>query len=57
MKNKTLFDSIKCASKGLWFAVKTEKNFLYYTFIFSLFLILNIIFKNFIMKTKKVIRF
>lgn len=45
MKNKTLFDSIKCASKGLWSAVKTEKNFLYYTFIFSLFLILNIIFK------------
>ena len=45
MKNKTLFDSIKCASKGLWFAVMTEKYFLYYTFIFSLFLILNIIFK------------
>lgn len=45
MKNKTLLDSIKCASKGLWFAVKTEKNFLYYTFIFSLFLILNIVFK------------
>jgi len=46
MKNKTFFDSVKCAAKGLWFAVKTEKNFLYYTFIFSLFLILNYVFNT-----------
>ena len=46
MKNKTFLDSVKCAIKGLWFAVKTEKNFLYYNFIFLLFLILNIVFRT-----------
>ena len=40
MKNNTFLDSVKCAIKGLWFAIKTEKNFLYYNFIFSLFLVL-----------------
>lgn len=46
MKNKTFLDSIKCASKGLWYAVRTEKNFMYYIFIFSLFLILNYVFNT-----------
>lgn len=42
MKNKTLWDSIKCALRGMLFAFKTEKNFLYYAVIALIFLALNV---------------
>ena len=57
MKNKTFLDSVKCAIKGLWYAVKTEKNFMYYSFIFSLFLILNFIFKTYYLSYVTIILF
>ena len=43
MKNKTFFDSIKCALWGIGYAFRTEKNFFYYVFIGTAFLIINII--------------
>ena len=42
MKNKTLWDSIRCAAKGIAYALKTEKNFKYYTVIALLFLVVNL---------------
>lgn len=45
MKNKTLLDSIKCAINGLWYGLKTEKNFKYYFGIALIFLIINLICK------------
>lgn len=45
MKNKTFLDSIKCALYGLYYALKTEKNYKYYIFIATFFLCLNIYFK------------
>jgi diacylglycerol kinase len=44
-KNKTFFDSIKCAFNGLAYAIKTEKNYKYYFGIATFFLIINIICK------------
>lgn len=41
MKNKTFIDSIKCAFSGLFYALKTEKNFKYYFVIASIFFIIN----------------
>lgn len=43
MKNKTFFDSVKCAFNGLFHAFKTEKNYRRYLIIVSLFLIADII--------------
>ena len=45
MKNKTFLDSLKCAFNGLFYGVKTEKNFKYYTFIAITFFIFNLIFQ------------
>lgn len=45
MKNKTFWDSIKCAFRGLFIAVKTEKNFKYYFVIAFVFLVLNLVCK------------
>ncbi len=42
MKNKTFWDSIKCACSGLVYAIKTEKNFKYYFVIAFVFLALNL---------------
>ncbi len=42
MKNKTLFDSIQCALRGLCYAIKTEKNYKYYLIISAVFCIINI---------------
>ena len=41
MKNKTFLDSIKCALYGLYYALKTEKNYKYYVIISTFFLCLN----------------
>lgn len=46
MKNTTFLDSIKCAIRGITKAIKTEKNFKYYTIIAVIFLILNILVKS-----------
>ncbi len=46
MKNKTFFQSVKCALVGFRKAFATEKNFKYYIAIFLTFLALNIIFKS-----------
>ena len=45
MKNRTFLDSIKCAFNGLFYAIKTEKNFKYYFIIAFIFLLINIILK------------
>lgn len=45
MKNKTFLDSIKCALYGLYYALKTEKNYKYYIIIATIFLFLNIYLK------------
>lgn len=45
MKNKTFIDSIRCAFVGLKKALRSEKNFLIYTFIATTALVLNIVFK------------
>lgn len=50
MKNKTFLDSIKCAFNGLFYGLKTEKNFKYYTIIATIFLILNILIKATLME-------
>jgi len=42
MKNKTLFDSIRCAFKGIFIGIKTEKNFKYYIAILVISLSLNL---------------
>lgn len=41
MKNKTFIDSIRCAIAGLVVAIKTEKNFKYYVFIYIITQIIN----------------
>lgn len=41
MKNRTFFDSIKCAFRGLAHGLKTEKNFKFYCVIFVCFLAVN----------------
>lgn len=43
VKNKTFFQSVACAVKGLVHALKTEKNYRYYLAITLFFLIMNII--------------
>lgn len=43
MKNKTFADSLKCAFRGMGYAFKTEKNFLYYAVIALGFLGLNVL--------------
>ena len=43
MKNKTFLQSIACAFRGLAYALKTEKNYKYYTGIAGFFLIVNLI--------------
>lgn len=43
MKNKTLIASIICALRGLYYAIKTEKNYKYYFVIALIFLVLNIL--------------
>ncbi len=43
LKNRTLWDSVRCAHQGLWFAFKTEKNFAIYGMIAGFFLVLNLI--------------
>lgn len=43
MKNKTLFDSIKCALNGMRYAFKSEKNFKIYIVIAMIFFALNLI--------------
>lgn len=45
MKNKTFFQSVCCAINGLQNALKTEKNYKYYTGISLFFLCLNVYFK------------
>ena len=45
MKNKTFIDSLRCAFVGLKKALRSEKNFLIYTFIATTALVLNIVFK------------
>lgn len=45
MKNKTFWDSIRCAFHGLFTALITEKNFKYYIAIALLFLVLNVVCK------------
>lgn len=42
MKNKTFIDSIICAFRGLYYAIRSEKNFLYYIIIDLIFLIVNV---------------
>ncbi len=42
MKNKTFRQSVQCAIKGIYIALKTEKNFKYYTVIAITFLLFNI---------------
>lgn len=43
MKNKTFFDSVKCAWRGMRYAFKTEKNFAIYVGIALFFLIVNLL--------------
>ncbi|MCH5274294.1 MAG: diacylglycerol kinase [Lachnospiraceae bacterium] len=43
MKNKTFFQSVLCALKGLAYALRTEKNYRYYLIITLIFLIVNIL--------------
>lgn len=43
MKNKTFLQSVACAFRGLFYALKTEKNFKYYTLIALVFLAANLI--------------
>ena len=43
MRNKTFFDSVKCATVGLISAIKTEKNYKYYFGIAIFFMILNFV--------------
>lgn len=43
MKNKTFFDSIKCAVQGMRYALKSEKNFRIYIIIAVIFFVLNLI--------------
>jgi diacylglycerol kinase len=45
MKNKTFWESVKCAIKGQIYGYKTEKNFRTYTFIVLFFTIINILLK------------
>ena len=45
MKNKTFWESVKCAIKGQIYGYKTEKNFRTYTFIVIFFTIINILLK------------
>ena len=45
IKNKTFRESIKCAIKGFFSALKSEKNFKYYFVIIAITLIANIIAK------------
>lgn len=42
MKNKTFIQSIICAVRGLVYALRTEKNYRYYSAITLVFLIINI---------------
>ena len=42
MKNKTFFDSLKCAVVGMIYCFKTEKNFKYYFVIASIFIVINL---------------
>ena len=41
MKNITFRQSVVCAVKGLYFALKTEKNYKYYIFLNLLFILLD----------------
>lgn len=43
LKNRTFWDSIRCAFQGLSFAFKTEKNFAIYAVIAGFFFVLNLI--------------
>lgn len=43
MKNKTFFDSVCCAWRGMRYAFKTEKNFAIYIGIAMFFFIINLI--------------
>lgn len=45
MKNKTFWESVKCAIKGIIYGYKTEKNFRTYTFIVLFFTVVNILLK------------
>lgn len=45
MKNKTFFDSIKCALRGLFAGLKTEKNFRVYFVIAAVFFAVNLLMK------------
>lgn len=45
MKNKTFIESIKCAINGLIYALRTEKNYKYYTIITLSSIIINMYFK------------
>ena len=45
MKNKTFISSIVCAIKGIIYAIKTEKNYKYYTAILIAVTIINVIAK------------
>lgn len=44
MKNKTFFQSVRCAINGFIYALGTEKNYKYYLGISLFFLILNLYF-------------
>lgn len=43
MKNKTFFDSVRCAWRGMRYAFRTEKNFAIYVGIALFFLIVNLV--------------
>ena len=43
MKNETFLASIKCAIKGIICALKTEKNYKYYSLIALFFFVINIL--------------
>ncbi len=45
MKNKTFFDSVKCAIRGIISGIKTEKNFCVYFIIAAVFFVLNLFLK------------
>lgn len=46
MKNKNIFESIKCAISGIILAFKAEKNLTLYVIIALIFLVLNIVLKS-----------
>lgn len=43
MKNKTFREAVRCAFRGLWYAFRTEKNFIRYFIIAAVFLAANLL--------------